>query len=113
MRKDNEQIVIVKGAIPKTLKLQFKVICVKQELNMSEVLEQLIRQWIQLNAPIHKLPVDLANEEYEDVKGYIPKALKIQFKYTCTQKCVMIRSILYLLVKQWVEMQTSSANEAR
>ncbi|WP_414564777.1 MULTISPECIES: hypothetical protein [unclassified Anabaena] len=108
MKKNSEQTVVVKGAIPKTLKLQFKVMCVQKELEMSEVLEHLIRQWIQANAPITELFPDLSNEENEDVRGYIPKSLKLQFKYICTQKRVMIRSILYLLIKQWVDNEAIS-----
>lgn len=107
-KKNNEETVVVKGAIPKTLKLQFKVICVQKELQMSEVLENLIRQWIQADAPISEFSVNLFNEDYEDVKAYIPKSLKRQFKLLCAQKRVTIRSILYVLIKQWVEMGQAS-----
>ncbi|BAY50025.1 hypothetical protein SAMD00079811_76540 (plasmid) [Scytonema sp. HK-05] len=103
-KKDSDEIVVVKGAIPKTLKLRFKVICVQKELEMSEVLEDLIRQWIQADAPITESFVDLSNQESEDVKGYVPKSLKLQFKMLCTQKRVTIRSVLYMLIKQWIEM---------
>ncbi|MBG1270943.1 hypothetical protein [Nostoc sp. WHI] len=107
-KKNNEETVVVKGAIPKTLKLQFKVTCVQKELQMSEALENLIRQWIQADAPINELAVDLFNEDYEDVKAYIPKSLKRQLKLLCAQKRITIRSILYVLIKQWVEVGQAS-----
>ncbi|MEH1935513.1 MAG: hypothetical protein V7L14_17805 [Nostoc sp.] len=104
LKETSEETVVVKGAIPKTLKLKFKVICVQKELEMSEVLDNLIRQWIQADAPLAELSLDSLNEDPEDVKAYVPKSLKRQFKLLCTQKRVSIRSILYLLIKQWVEM---------
>ncbi len=103
-KKTSEETVVIKGAIPKALKIQFKVICVQKELEMSEVLDNLIRQWIQADAPLAEFSLDLLNEDPEDVKAYVPKSLKRQFKLVCTQKRVTIRSILYLLIKQWVEM---------
>ncbi|MEH2406076.1 hypothetical protein [Nostoc sp.] len=104
-QKDSEEIVVIKGAIPKALKLQFKIICVKKDLEMSEVLDNLIREWIQADAPLTKLSLDCLNEETEDVKTYVPKSLKHEFKLICIQKRVTIRSILYLLIKQWVNME--------
>ncbi|MEI2580224.1 hypothetical protein [Scytonema sp. PRP1] len=102
-KKDSEETVVVKGAIPKTLKLRFKVVCVQKELEMSEVLEDLIRQWIQADAPITESSMDMSNQDPEDVKAYVPKSLKLQFKMLCTQKRVTIRSVLYMLIKQWIE----------
>jgi hypothetical protein len=110
-KKDNEETVVVKGAIPKTLKLQFKVLCVQKELQMSEVLEDLIGQWIQADAPITESSVHLSNQDSEDVKAYVRKSLKLQFKMLCTQKRVTIRSILYMLIKQWIEMGGSTRSE--
>jgi hypothetical protein len=108
-KKHSEDTVVVKGAIPKTLKLQFKVLCVQKELEMSEVLEDLIGQWIQADAPITESSVDLSNQDLEDVKAYVPKSLKLQFKMLCTQKRVTIRSVVYMLIKQWVELDGSTS----
>ena len=103
--KNSEQTVVVKGAIPKGLKLEFKVLCVKKELEMSKVLEDLIRHWIQTDTPVAESSLELFNQEFEDVKAYVPKSLKRQFKLICTQKRVTIRFILYVLIKQWVQME--------
>ncbi len=108
--KDSEESAVVKGAIPKTLKLQFKVLCVQKELEMSEVLEDLIEQWIQANAPVPEFYVNLSNQDSEDVKAYVPKSLKLQFKLLCTHKQVKIRFVLYALIKQWVEISVSASN---
>ncbi|MBH8562560.1 hypothetical protein I8748_10285 [Nostoc sp. CENA67] len=105
VKNHSEETVVVKGSIPRALKLEFKVLCVQKELEMSEVLENLIRHWIQTDSPVGEFSsMDLLNQEFEDVKAYVPKSLKRQFKLLCTQKRVTIRSILYVLIKQWVQM---------
>ncbi|WGV26213.1 hypothetical protein [Halotia branconii] len=95
---------VVKGTIPKSLKIKFKVFCVQKNLEMSEVLETLIRQWIQTDAPVSQLSDNLAQEELEELKGYVPKTLKSQFKSLCKQKRVTMRSVLYALIIQLLEM---------
>jgi hypothetical protein len=94
--------VIIKGSVPGSLKLQFKVLCTQKDLHMSEVLERLISQWIQADTPIVNFVTDLAEEDYEEVKGYIPSDLKIQFKVLCTQKKIKMRFVLYNLIYEWV-----------
>ena len=105
--ENNEEILVIKGAIPKKLKLQFKVLCVQKELQMSVMLEDLIRQWIQAGAPISKFPDDFLNEESEDVKTYVPKSLKLSFKIICTHKRLKIRFVLYALIQKWVDLEGS------
>lgn len=95
---------VVKGTIPKSLKIQFKVFCVRKNLEMSEVLETLIKQWIQTDAPVSQLSHDLVQEELEELKGYIPKKLKHQFKSLCKQKRITMRSVLYALIIKLLEM---------
>ncbi len=100
---EGEEYVIVKGAVPKDLKLRFKVVCTQKELEMSAVLEELIKKWIQAGAHVPRSLTDLPNEDSEDVKGYIPKSLKLQFKVLCTQKRIKIRSVLYNLIYEWLQ----------
>lgn len=102
---NEDKYVVVKGAIPKSLKLQFKVLCVQRELEMSTVLEDLIEQWIQADTPIHESIADLFGGDTEDVKGYVPKYLKRRFKTLCTLKQVKMRSVLYQLIYEWVQSQ--------
>jgi len=70
---------------------------------MSEVLKDLIEKWIQLDATVPESPADLSNEDFENVKRYIAKSLKLQFKVLCTQKRVKMRSVLYYLINEWVQ----------
>ena len=98
-----EEYVIVKGAVPKDLKLRFKVVCTQKELQMSAVLEDLIEKWIQAGAPVPKVLTNLPNEDSEEVKGYIPESLKLQFKVLCTQKRIKMRSVLYNLIHEWLQ----------
>jgi hypothetical protein len=107
-KSNSEEIVVIKVAIPKALKLKFKVLCVQKELKMSEVLKNLIRRWIEADTPVLEFSIDLLSQEFEDVKAYIPKSLKRQFKLLCTQKQITIRSTLYVLINQWVQMEEAS-----
>lgn len=100
--RDSKESVIVKGVIPRNLKLQFKVLCIQKELRMSTVLEDLLRKWIQADSPVSELLLDPA-EDAEYVKGYIPKSLKLQFKVLCTMRGVKMCSIMYALINEWVQ----------
>ena len=105
MNEQDEKLVIVKSNIPSSLKLQFKVLCIQKELTMSEVLEELIEEWIQADAPVTNFVTKLTEEDYKDVKGSIPKSLKTQFKVFCTRKRVTISSAVYNLIKRWVKAE--------
>ncbi|NEP01020.1 MAG: hypothetical protein F6K58_20645 [Symploca sp. SIO2E9] len=100
-KKEEEELVVVKGAVPSYLKLRFKVLCAQQGLKMSSVIEELLKRWIQAGGPIStSLPPD---EDSEDVKGYVPKSLKLQFKVLCTQQRVKMRHVLYQIINEWVQ----------
>ncbi|MCP6760366.1 MAG: hypothetical protein NHB32_16860 [Fischerella sp. CENA71] len=98
-----EEYAVIKGAIPKDIKYRFKVVCIQKELEMSTVLEELIQEWVQKKSPIVESYVNFAKDELEDVKGYISKSLKLQFKIICAQKKVKMRSVLYYLINQWLQ----------
>jgi hypothetical protein len=100
-----EKPVIIKGSVPSSLKLQFKVLCTQKNLKMSEVIGELISQWIQADAPISNFITDETNEDYEDVKGYISNALKTQFKVHCIQKKVKMNFVLYNLINEWIKTE--------
>ncbi|NEO29707.1 MAG: hypothetical protein F6K36_04495 [Symploca sp. SIO3C6] len=99
--QEDEELVVVKGAVPSYLKLQFKVLCAQRGLKMSSVLEQLLKRWIQAGGPISSNL--LPEEDPEDVKGYVPKSLKLQFKVICTQQRVKMRHVLYQIINEWVQ----------
>lgn len=101
-----KEFAIVKGTIPKPLKIQFKVFCVQKNVEMSEVLEALIKQWLQTGTPVPQLRSNLVEEELEEIKGYIPESLKVQFKVFCKQKQVTMRFVLHALITKWVEMNS-------
>lgn len=102
---DDEEYVVVKGSVPKSLKLRLKVICVQKELKISAVMEDLIKRWIQADAPVPESSPDFFDEDLEDVKGYVPKSLKLEFKTLCTLKRVKMRSVLFQLIYEWVQVQ--------
>lgn len=104
-RGNNEELVVVKGSVSRDLKFQFKVLCTQNELTMSLVLDNLIKKWIQAGGPIFESTTDLtdlSNQDFQEVKGYIPESLKLQFKVLCTTKQVTMRFVLYNLIKEWV-----------
>ncbi len=102
-----KEFAIVKGTIPKSLKIQFKVFCVKKNVEMSEVIEALIKQWLQKGATVSQLNNNLLQEELEEIKGYVSKNVKCQFKLICKQKQVTMRSVLHTLITMFIEMDSS------
>ena len=98
-----DRAVVVKAFIPQSLKMQFKVCCIRHELKMSKVLEHLIQQWIQSESADLEPVVNPCDESVEEVKGYIPKALKQQFKILCTQNHVQMSYALHSLVQEWLQ----------
>lgn len=106
----DDRSAVIKGSIPSTLKLQFKVLCVQRNLKMSAVLEKLVRKWIGAEPLNLSLKASLANEDWEEVKGYIPNSLKHQFKILCIQKQVGMGSVLHCLIQEWV--QTSDPTDS-
>ncbi|PMB04718.1 hypothetical protein CEN49_20140 [Fischerella thermalis CCMEE 5273] len=109
--RNTEQYVVVKGAVPRYLKLQFKVLCIQRKLQMSSVLEDLIGKWIQAGGPFPEYLVNWSssNQDNENVKGYIPESLKLQFKALCAQKRVTMCSVLYHLIDEWVRTGGSTS----
>ncbi|NJK56856.1 MAG: hypothetical protein HC939_13050 [Pleurocapsa sp. SU_5_0] len=104
--KNNEQRVAIKTNVPIKVKLQFKILCIEKELNMSKVIEESIRNWIQANAPISCFTTDLSSNRCEVIKAYIPHFLRIQFKVLCTQNKIAMSLVLYNLVEEWIEVNS-------
>jgi hypothetical protein len=103
--KDN---VAIKASIPGLLKIQFKVLCAQLEKTMSKKIEELIEEWIQADSPTSDFVATPCNTNYEEVRGYIPKALKIQFKVICAQKQIEMNFVLYNLIKKWKKANISN-----
>lgn len=73
---------------------------------MSKVVEELIKKWIQADTPTFDFPNECSEQKNEDLKVYIPENLKTQFKVSCIQNKVTMRSTLCNLIYQWVETET-------
>ena len=99
-----ERAVVVKAFVPQSLKIRFKICCIQHELKMSKVLEELIRQWLQSKV----LDLDLINhpsdEAVEEVKGYVPRELKQQFKVLCAQHQFQMSYVLHALIQEWLQV---------
>nr|ADN17858.1 conserved hypothetical protein [Gloeothece verrucosa PCC 7822] len=115
IEKQGDRKLVVKASIPSSLKLKFKVICVQKNLNMSDVIESLIREWILNNGPTNEFEYleDVLNETYEDIKGYLPSSLKLEFKVLCTQKKLKIRFVITNLIQKWIKISEGSENQTR
>jgi len=109
-KRDSEDSVVIKGVVPSSLQLQFKVLCTKQELKMSEIIEDLIEGWIQADGSVPRFATDLPDEDLVEVKGYVPRSLKRRFKLLCTQKRVPMSSVLYHLINEWVKSERFSSD---
>ena len=101
--KEGKEKSVIKTLISNSLKVQFKLFCVQNEITMSEMLERLIRNLIEADQDLlENLNPPLQNPKV--VKGYIPSSLKLQFKVFCTQKQLPMNLVLSYLIETWVEI---------
>lgn len=105
-----DRAVVVKAFVPQSLKTRFKVCCIRHDLKMSTVLEQLIRQWIQSESLDLHIISHPSGEVVEEVKGYIPKALKQQFKILCTQHQFQMSYVLHFLIQEWLQINCKDSD---
>ena len=98
-----EKSVIAKAAISSELKLQFKILCAQQGLNMSAMSEQLLRDWLSTKELIFQ-PINSSPEaEMEVISVYIPESLKVELKVLSMQQKVTMTFVLSQLIQVWVE----------
>ena len=108
MNKKTENRTVIKIDIPKKLKLKFKLMCTQNELTMSNVLETLIKKWIQAECCLEGFILEPSREEeLEELKGYISESLKIDFKIFCVKKGITMRFTLYNLINCWLETKSN------
>lgn len=100
--------VAIKATVPSRLKLQFKVLCAQQELNMSVVLEQLLKNWLQAENPVLKRTEPDSETNLEIISAYIPQSLKVQLKVLCMHEQVPMKLVLSQLIEEWVEASSES-----
>lgn len=108
MNEKDEKLVIVKINLPKNLKLQFKILCMYKDLTMSNVIGELIEKWIQNNAYTDNFISEPSRGDGEELKGYIPKTLKTNFRILCIKKEITMRHVLYNLIRRWVIAENNS-----
>ena len=110
MRQEiKEKSVIAKAAISSELKLQFKILCAKQGLNMSMMSEQLLRDWLLTKQPIFDQTVSSPETDMEVISVYVPESLKVNLKVLCMKKKVTMTFVLSQLIKVWVEANQEEA----
>ncbi|MGF1479661.1 MAG: hypothetical protein ACFB4I_09235 [Cyanophyceae cyanobacterium] len=106
---NREKSVVVKATVPSRLKLQFKILCAQHELNMSVILEQLLRNWLQAEKPALKKAESSLETNVETISAYVPPSLKVQLKVLCTQEQVPMRLVLSQLIEEWVEAKLETS----
>lgn len=105
-----EEKSVIKTSVASSLKVQFKLLCVQNELTISDMLERLIHDLVESEREIpSNLPSPL--QEIKVVKGYIPSSLKREFKLFCTQKQIPMNLVLSYLIRTWVEETIRSRRE--
>ncbi len=102
-QETKEKSVIAKAAISSELKLQFKILCAQQGLNMSMMSEQLLRDWLLSKKPIFEQPRSSPETDMEVISVYVPESLKVRLKVLCMKKKVTMTFVLSQLIKVWVE----------
>ena len=104
MRQETkEKSVIAKAAISSELKLQFKILCAQQGLNMSMMSEQLLRNWLLSKKPVFEQPGSSPETDMEVISVYVPESLKVRLKVLCMKEKVTMTFVLSQLIKVWVE----------
>ncbi|MGB5631239.1 MAG: hypothetical protein WBM44_19190 [Waterburya sp.] len=105
MRQETkEKSVIAKAAISSQLKLQFKILCAQQGLNMSMISEQLLQDWLLTKKPIFDRTVLSPETDMEVISVYVPESLKVRLKVLCMKEKVTMTFVLSQLIKAWVEV---------
>ena len=102
-QETKEKSVIAKAAISSELKLQFKILCAQQGLNMSMMSEQLLRDWLLSKKPIFDQTVSSPETDMEVISVYVPESLKVRLKVLCMKQKVTMTFVLSQLIKVWVE----------
>lgn len=94
---------IIKTLVSNSLKVEFKIICVRNEITISSMLEQLIEDLIENNSII---PSDLTlpQENTQVVKAYISKELKQKLKMFCIERHIPMNLAVFYSIKTKVEM---------
>ncbi len=69
---------------------------------MSTVLENLIQQWLDADAPNLKLIAKGADEDSEEIKD-IFRGPQASFKLLCVQKRAEMGLVLHSLIQEWVQ----------
>ena len=95
--------VVVKASISNSLKKDFRIICIREGKNMSQVITELLEYLIKTEVEIpHDLKFTLDNPVV--VKGYVKEDLKKRFKVFCTERKIPMNLALHYLIHQRVEM---------
>lgn len=102
-QETKEKSVIAKAAISSELKLQFKILCAQQGLNMSMMSEQLLRDWLITRNPSFEQTELSSETDMEVVSVYVPESLKVELKVLCMKEKVTMTYVLSQLIKNWVE----------
>lgn len=99
---EREPPAVVKAAIPRGLKTEFKVLCARKNLNMSQVLSSEISRWVRNNESDLPSCKRETEEKAEEVKGYISPSLKARFKVVCAQKHLKMKVVICSLIREWI-----------
>ncbi|MDJ0618547.1 MAG: hypothetical protein QNJ63_17680 [Calothrix sp. MO_192.B10] len=103
-----EEYVIIKATISSSLKLQFKLLCIERALNMREVVNILISEWVISDGLMLNLDFHECNESNGIIKATIPRELKIEFKSLCARRNLTLRFVLCSLIHHYVKEHEQS-----
>lgn len=93
----------IKTLVSNSLKLEFKIICVRNEITISSMIEQLIEDLIEADTIIPS-DLDLPQENTQVIKAYLPKDLKQNLKIFCVERHIPMNLAIFYLIKTKVEM---------
>ena len=93
---------VIKTSIANPIKVEFKIICVKSELTISNMLEELIETLLETERCIPR-DLEFEAENMQVVKAYLPKELKVRFRIFCTKREIPMNYVLRYLIKTTVD----------
>ena len=95
---------IIKTSIDNSSKVEFKILCVQNELTISHMLEELVEDLLNTERHIPQ-NIKFKSENMQVIKAYIPKELKLRFKLFCIQKQISMNYTLRFLIQDLIESQ--------
>ena len=106
--KKLEKLVAIRGDVPESLRVRFKMACAERKVTINDTLAALVEAWI-YSGDIGARGSSRNNASVWDATNFlnIPELLRAQFVEFCLKRDVTISDVLAMLIKKWNEGEVS------